>query len=65
MTLKPAGELQVGERIRLASGRELTITRIKPRLLGNDDLVSLVEDTAEGWFAQGALKTKEFELLEG
>jgi hypothetical protein len=63
--MRPAAELEVGDRVRLASGRELTITKIKPRLLGNDDLICLVEETDEGWFAQGTFRTTELELLGG
>ena len=64
MSLKIASELRPGERVRLASGRELEITRIQRPFLGSDDLLCLVEDTPEGWFAQGMAVTKELEVLE-
>jgi len=64
VSTKVASELVVGERVKLSSGRELEITRIKRPFLGNEDLLCLVEDTENGWFAQGTLASKEFEVLD-
>jgi hypothetical protein len=63
MVAKPASEINPGDRIRLASGREMTVTRIQQGLLGRDDLLSLIEDTADGWFAQGVRTTAELEVI--
>jgi hypothetical protein len=62
--MKVASELQPGERVLLSSGRELEITRILRPFLGTDDLLCLVEDTADGWFAQGMAATQKLEILE-
>jgi hypothetical protein len=48
---KPARDVKVGDRLRLDSGRELTVTRITPSFLGHDDLVCFVEDSETQWLA--------------
>jgi hypothetical protein len=52
MTTKRAADVVPGDRVRLASGREMTVTRIERHFLGLDDLICFVEDTHERWFAQ-------------
>ena len=52
MTMKRAADVVPGDRVRLASGREMNVTRIERDFLGLDDLICLVEDTDERWFAQ-------------
>lgn len=46
-------DVSVGDRVRVASGTELTVSRIDgPPFLGSEDRVCLVEDTDERWLAQ-------------
>jgi hypothetical protein len=52
MTVKRADEIVPGDRVLLASGREMNVTRIDRDFLGLDDLICFVEDTHERWFAQ-------------
>ena len=59
MTTKRAADVAPGERVRLASGREINITRIERDFLGRDDLVCFVEDTHQRWFAQALLVTAD------
>jgi hypothetical protein len=47
-----AADVQVGDRLRLATGSELTVSRIEPEFLGMDGLVAFIEDTSERWFKQ-------------
>ena len=39
-----AADVRVDDRLRLASGTELTVTRVENGFLGSDDLVCFVED---------------------
>ncbi len=59
MTMKRAVDVVPGDRVRLASGREMNITRIERDFLGRDDLVGFVEDTHQRWFAQALLVTAD------
>jgi hypothetical protein len=59
MTTKPAADVVPGDRVRLASGREMDVTRIERGFLGRDDLVCFVEDTRECWFAQALFVTAD------
>jgi hypothetical protein len=57
-----AADVQAGDRLRLGTGKELTVTRVKPAFLGVDDLVCFVEDTDERWLAQALWVTTEVEI---
>jgi hypothetical protein len=57
-----AAEVQAGDRLRLGTGKELTVTRVKPSFLGVDDLVCFVEDSDERWLAQALWVTTEVEI---
>jgi len=59
MSMKRAVDVVPGDRVRLASGREMNITRIERDFLGRDDLVCFVEDTHQRWFAQALLVTAD------
>jgi hypothetical protein len=52
MTTKRAADVVPGDRVRLASGREMDVTRVERDFLGLEDLVCFVEDTHQCWFAQ-------------
>ncbi len=49
----PASEVQPGERVRLASGEEVTATRIDRPFFGESRL-AFVEDTPERWYKRPA-----------
>jgi hypothetical protein len=59
MTTKHAGDVVPGDRVRLASGRKMNVTRIERDFLGRDDLICFVEDTHQRWFAQAFLVTAD------
>jgi len=59
MTTKRAADVAPGERVRLASGREMNVTRIERDFLGLDNLICFVEDTHQSWFAQAVSVTDE------
>lgn len=61
-TLIPAAEVRVGDRVRTASGIELTVTRIDGTFLGRDDMLAFVEDSDEQWLKLPALRESEVEL---
>jgi hypothetical protein len=62
-TAATAADVQVGDRVRVASGAELLVSRIEPRLLGLDRLMAFVEDTPERWFKQALVPSAEVEVL--
>ena len=45
--------------MRLASGREMTVTRVERDFLGYDNLICFVEDTNECWFAHAMSVTDD------
>ncbi len=57
-----AADVQVGDRIRLATGAELLVSRIEPRLLGLE-LVAFIEDTPERWYKQAMVPTADVDVL--
>ena len=59
MTMKRAADVVPGDLVRLASGREMNVTRIEHDFLGRDDLICFVEDTDQRWFAQALLITAD------
>jgi len=59
MTMKRAADVVPGDLVRLASGREMNVTRIERDFLGVDNLVCFVEDTQQCWFAQALLVTAD------
>jgi hypothetical protein len=57
-----AADVQVGDRLRLATGGELTVSRIEPDFLGMDGLVAFIEDSSERWFKQPVPLTAQVEV---
>jgi hypothetical protein len=57
-----ASDVRVGDRIRLATGAELLVSRVEPRLFGLD-MVAFVQDTPERWFKQAMAPSAEVEVL--
>lgn len=63
MTTKPAADVVPGDRLRLASGREMNVTRVERDFLGYDNLICFVEDTNECWFAHAMSVTDDVVTL--
>ena len=59
MTTKRAVDVVPGDCVRLASGREMSITRIERDFLGLDNLICFVEDTQQCWFAHAVFVTDD------
>jgi hypothetical protein len=57
-----AADVQAGDLLRLGTGNELTVSRVKPSFLGVDDLICFVEDTDDRWLAQAMWVTTEIEI---
>jgi hypothetical protein len=55
-------QLQVGDRVRLASGHELTVSRVDRPFFGRTDMVKLVEVTDESWQAHAAPVSAEVQV---
>ena len=60
---KPARDVGPGDRVRLATGVELTASRIEGRFLDRDGLICLIEDEPSRWFAQPVRIDAEVEVL--
>jgi hypothetical protein len=61
---KPASDVRPGDRVRVASGKELTVSRIDAPFLERDEMLCFIEDTAERWFAQPVRLDAEVHVLE-
>jgi hypothetical protein len=59
MTTKRAVDVMPGDCVRLASGREMNVTRIERDFFGLDNLICFVEDTQQCWFAHAVFITDE------
>lgn len=59
----PALEVRPGDRVRMRSGTTITVTRIEPRFLDNDELLCLIEDMDERWRAQPVRRDAEIDVL--
>jgi glutathione peroxidase len=57
-----AEEVRPGDRVRLGSGAEMTVSRVESPFLGQDTLVCLIEDSPERWLAQPVPKTSQVDL---
>ena len=54
-----AADVRPGDRVALATGAELEVSRVEAAFLGRDELVAFVEDTAARWFKQPMRATAE------
>jgi hypothetical protein len=61
-TTVPAADVRVGDRIRLATGQEMLVSRIEPNFMGMKTMVAFVEDTPTRWFKQPLPPTAEVEV---
>jgi len=59
-----AADVHVGDRVRLADGIEMLVSRTEPRLLGLD-LVAFIEDTPVRWYKHAASPDTEVEVTRG
>jgi hypothetical protein len=64
-TTVTAAEVRAGDRVRLASGVEMLVSRIETRLLGRDGLIAFIEDTAARWYKQPVSQAADVEVARG
>ena len=60
-----AADVQAGDRIRLADGVEMLVSRIENPLLGLDGLIAFIEDTPARWYKQPVSQAAEVEVSRG
>ena len=58
----PVSDVQPGDRIRLAPGREMLVSRIEPNFFGRGNMLAFIEDTPDRWFKQPAQYAAEVEV---
>jgi hypothetical protein len=58
-----ATEVRLGDRVRVRSGAELTVTRIDEGFMGRANMLAFVEDSEEQWLKMPALLDGEVELV--
>ncbi|MGB9185711.1 MAG: hypothetical protein WCB67_16785 [Solirubrobacteraceae bacterium] len=58
-----ATEVQLGDRLRVRSGAELTVTRIDEEFMGRANMLAFVEDSEEQWFKLPAPRDGDVELV--
>jgi hypothetical protein len=63
-TTVAATNVQAGDRVRLATGAEMLVSRIEPRFLGRDGLIAFIEDTPARWYKQPLPETAEVEVAD-
>jgi hypothetical protein len=51
-----------GDRVRLATGQEVLVSRIEPNFLGRATMIAFIEDTPTRWFKQPVPQTAEVEV---
>jgi hypothetical protein len=51
-----------GDRVRLAPGREMLVSRIEPNFFGRESMVAFIEDTPDRWFKQPAQVAAQVEV---
>ena len=58
----PVSEVKPGDRVRVASGQEVLVSRIEPRFMGIDTMVAFIEDTPTRWFKMPVPQSGEVEV---
>jgi hypothetical protein len=61
-TTVTAADVRAGDRVRLASGVELLVSRIETGFLGREGLIALIEDTPARWYKQPVSQATEVEV---
>jgi hypothetical protein len=64
-TTVTAADVRAGDRVRLASGVEMLVSRIETRFLGRDGLIALIEDSPARWYKQPVSQAAEVEVARG
>jgi hypothetical protein len=64
VTMVPATQVQLGDRLRSRDGSELIVTRIDHGFLGRPEMIAFVEDSERQWFKMPAPADSEVERLE-
>ncbi len=59
----PVGEVVPGDRVRHASGTELTVSRVEEGFLGRPGMVAFIEDTPERWLKAPAPADGQIDAL--
>lgn len=59
----PVTHVRPGDRVRLASGQEVLVSRIEASFLGRENMVAFIEDTPDRWFKQPVQLAAEVEVL--
>ena len=59
----PVTGVRPGDRVRLASGQEVLVSRIEAPFLGRENMVAFIEDTPDRWFKQPVQLAAEVEVL--
>jgi hypothetical protein len=60
-----AADVRAGDRVRLASGAAMLVSRVEERLLGRDGLIAFIEDTPARWYKQPVAQSAEVEVARG
>jgi hypothetical protein len=58
----PAGDVKLGDHIRLASGQELLVSQIEANFMGMETMVAFIEDTPTRWLKQPVPQSAEIEV---
>ena len=58
-----AADVRLGDRVRLASGQEILVSRIEPNFMGMEAMVAFIEDTPTRWFKQPVPQATEVEVI--
>ncbi len=56
-------DVRPGDRVRLANGQEMLVSRIEPNFMGMEAMVAFIEDTSARWFKQPVPQTTEVEVI--
>jgi hypothetical protein len=46
----PAGDVRVGDRVRLGNGHVVEVSKIEDKFMGTDTMLAFIEDTSARWF---------------
>jgi hypothetical protein len=61
-TAVPVSEVKPGDRVRVAGGQEVLVSRVEPRFMGIDTMVAFIEDTPARWFKMPVPESAEVEV---
>ena len=58
-----AADVRPRDRVRLASGEEVTATRIEANFLGRENMLAFIEDTQDRWYKRPAPIDADVEVV--